>query len=291
MSGGAASAPADATATGSSAVDPASILQGMPLPDAAAARQGARDVAMGVLVSGVTGAVIASVAWSRGLRAWRRRHFLDTLNVSINTYDPVKGTFHFRTLHETPLASILPPHGCRVVQSAAEVAAKTNHNLLELPPETEYVVHLRVANLLSSSCAKEWIALDAGSPRVRQVPYVIALTAEPPRPGGQKIRAMVLQRATIAALAKLPPDTPLPPMSGIAGARTDIDAAAYQEKPATLSTVSGSGGGRTRWNLVKLLSRMYCEEAGMTPEELAAAAPERWPTRRRFSNLMLCAHA
>lgn len=228
-----------------------------------------------MVVSGATAAVVSSFMWSRGLVRFRRRQFLDVLNVSLNTYNPALRRFTFRTVHEGPLATILPPQAERAVARAAAAAQRAPDCVVQLPEDVEFVVYNRLSNLLSSQCHSEWRRLDAGDPGVREEPYVVVLTAEPlsgAAPGmarwgarQTKVRAMLLRRDTVATLAAVPPDAPQP------------------------EWVRKSNSAR--WALLTRLSRRYCDETGLTAAELAALAPEQWPTQRRFWNLMLCSAA
>eukprot|EP01065_Artemidia_motanka_P027331 TRINITY_DN3253_c1_g1_i1.p1 TRINITY_DN3253_c1_g1~~TRINITY_DN3253_c1_g1_i1.p1 ORF type:complete len:314 (+),score=92.69 TRINITY_DN3253_c1_g1_i1:55-942(+) len=247
------------------------------------ARQSAKEIATGVVVSGLTGAALASLAWSRGLRAWRARRFLDTLQISINSFEPARNRFVFRTIHEAPLADLLPPAGCNEVIKAAQSAQTTSDHLLDLSEQTEYVVYNRIGNLVSSGCARQWFSMDMQSDSVREEPYVIALTAEPPTASGAKLRAMLLRRSTLAKLAAMPLDQPLPNASAVTR-----DAARHYAACSFSQLDSSASGGLARWRLMLRLAHRYCDEAGLTPEELAVLPHDRWPTKHRFWNVMMC---
>ncbi|MEX0717889.1 MAG: hypothetical protein WD066_14945 [Planctomycetaceae bacterium] len=113
--------------------------------------------------------------WKDG-RAWRKRHFLQRVNCSLNLLDG--DTLRIRTFFEMPLRDILLGNetAMRRVLAAAQRTSKENP-FLALPEAESWHVLNAVLNEISERCALGTLAADMGLP-VRRAPYVFGLTCE-----------------------------------------------------------------------------------------------------------------
>eukprot|EP01063_Lacrimia_lanifica_P028462 TRINITY_DN4157_c0_g1_i1.p1 TRINITY_DN4157_c0_g1~~TRINITY_DN4157_c0_g1_i1.p1 ORF type:complete len:270 (+),score=95.35 TRINITY_DN4157_c0_g1_i1:61-870(+) len=141
-----------------------------------------------------------------GTRNWRKRRFLQVVNVSLNAYEPRAKTaskrFYFRTLSELQLADILPPVGARKLRRAATRTSK-EAPIITLDHRTStWIANNTIANQLSSMCAGGFLARDMGLPH-ETAWYVMCLTAESTNDARtHKIRAMLMKESTLRMFAE-----------------------------------------------------------------------------------------
>jgi hypothetical protein len=148
------------------------------------------------------GAVFTIIGWylgkRRGMAQWKKKEFLDRINVSLNTI--ADGTLKIRTLTEKSCHEVFL--NSTAVDAVAAACLKTTPEDPILPfPREEYWHFLNpVLNEISEQFSEGMIRRDMGLP-VRSERYVICLTFEC---AGQmrtrKLRAMVIQRKLLEEL-------------------------------------------------------------------------------------------
>eukprot|EP00659_Diplonema_papillatum_P012468 gene12468-19289_t len=150
------------------------------------------------------------LATALGVRKWMQRSFLDTVNCSLNVYDPKEpGKLFYRTLSERQMKEFVPSAmGRWEVTRAASRTTRRDDSLVRLSPGTAWLVNNAVANQLSSLCAGAFLARDLGNESsVRCDHYVICLTAECTMVSRMhKIRAMVIKESSLIELSKITDD-------------------------------------------------------------------------------------
>ncbi len=143
------------------------------------------------------------VAWWKARQRWRRREFLDRLNVSLNLL--VDGKLLIRTLLEKSCQDIfLNSMAVKEVLKASGQTTPTDP-LLPLPQEDYWYYLNAVLNEVGEKFSAGQIRRDLGEP-VRRGLYLVALTFEcAGEMKTRKIRAMVIRKEL---LVDLPAETP-----------------------------------------------------------------------------------
>ena len=153
------------------------------------------------------GAALAVSGWYLGKRrartVWRKREFLDRLNISLNVIEGDR--LLIRTLIEKSCAEIFLNAIAVDTVNAASRQTSEDSPLLPLP-EDDYWYYLNaVLNEVSEKFADGQIRRDMGLPVHRQT-YLICLTSECAGAiRSRKVRAMVIQKQR---LESLPAETP-----------------------------------------------------------------------------------
>lgn len=160
--------------------------------------------ALGIELAGAfIGGLLAGwlVAWRAG-RRWRRREFLDRINISLNAVQD--GVLLLRTLHESSLEDVFL--NSKAVRTVLRAARRTTVGDPILPIDDEDVSwHLlnSVLNVVSEQFAEGVVCRDLGLP-VRCEHYVICLTCEAEGlTRTRKVRAMVVREDTLEQFAKV----------------------------------------------------------------------------------------
>lgn len=143
------------------------------------------------------------VAWWKARQRWRRREFLDRINVSLNLL--VDGKLLIRTLLEKSCQDIfLNRVAVKEVLKASGHTTPTDP-LLPLPQEDYWYYLNAVLNEVGEKFSAGQIRRDLGEP-VRRGLYLVALTFEcAGEMKTRKIRAMVIRKEL---LVDLPAETP-----------------------------------------------------------------------------------
>lgn len=143
------------------------------------------------------------VAWWKARQRWRRREFLDRLNVSLNLL--ADGKLLIRTLLEKSCQDIfLNSMAVKEVLKASSHTTPTDP-LLPLPQEDYWYYLNAVLNEVGEKFSAGQIRRDLGEP-VRRGLYLVALTFEcAGEMKTRKIRAMVIRKEL---LVDLPAETP-----------------------------------------------------------------------------------
>jgi hypothetical protein len=148
---------------------------------------------VGVLVA----SAIASFLLGRWLgmyqsrRDWKRKEFLDRLNVSLNAFHD--GTLHIRTILERPLDEVF--HNDLAVKKIHEACARTTaeNPLLPMRPKDCWFLLNFVVNAIAEHFSAGAVRREAGEP-VRVVRYALFLTCEVVEAGRiRKVRAMLIR--------------------------------------------------------------------------------------------------
>jgi len=154
-----------------------------------------------------SGLAMMVVGWWIGKRraqsAWRKKEFLDRLNVSLNSIHD--GRLLIRTVLEKSCQEIFL--NTVAVETVLDASRKTTANDSTLPlPKDDYWYYLNsVLNEIAEKFALGAVRRDLGQP-VQVASYVICLTCES---AGElktrKVRAMLIQKRLLEAL---PPECP-----------------------------------------------------------------------------------
>ena len=128
-------------------------------------------------------------------RSWQKRQFLNTLNLSLNSYCTTSRTFKFRTLMEAnDLKVFVPEAAISHLTSAAKQTKSEDNYIIKMNPITYDLICVALVNSLSEKCAEGFLARDMGSQQILAEKYVMCLTAEDTKVSKQhKIRAMIMQ--------------------------------------------------------------------------------------------------
>jgi hypothetical protein len=124
-------------------------------------------------------------------RAWKKKEFLDRLNVSLNAFHD--GTLHIRTLLERPLDEVF--HNDLAAKKIREACARTTvaNPLLPLRPKDCWFLLNFVLNAVAEHFSAGAVRREAGEP-VRAVRYALFLTCEVVEAGRmRKVRAMLVR--------------------------------------------------------------------------------------------------
>lgn len=155
----------------------------------------------------IVGLVLMALGWFVGRRRahadWRKREFLDRLNISLNTID--RGTLKIRTLSEKTCEQVfLNSAAADTVQKLARKTTAANP-ILPIPAAEQWFYLNSVLNDLSEQFAAGILKRDMGG-TVATAIYLIALTCETAGDmKTRKIRAMVCQKSL---LLNLPMEVP-----------------------------------------------------------------------------------
>lgn len=151
------------------------------------------------------GLVLAAIGWwlgrSRARSQWKKREFLDRLNISLNILRPGE-PLQIRTLLEKRCEEVfLNAAGVEDVLHAAR-HTKPDNPLLPLPVGEYWYFLNAVLNELSERFALGQIRRDMGLP-VNLATYVICLTCEcAGELRTRKVRAMVIRKDSLQALSQ-----------------------------------------------------------------------------------------
>ncbi len=140
----------------------------------------------------------------RARQQWRQREFLTRLNISLNTLH--EGKLFIRTLAEMSLEAVFPnPAAVTRLRQAIQKTTADN----PIPPLSEedfWPVLNCVLNVISEKFSDGYIRKDLGYP-VKTAKYLICLTRErAAEMRTSKIRAMVIQKATLLNLPEHEPE-------------------------------------------------------------------------------------
>lgn len=162
-----------------------------------------RDRGIAWAVTAALAALTGVIGYWRARQHWRRREFLDRLNVSLNLLDD--GTLLIRTLLEKSCHDIFL--NTVAVKEVLKASTRTTaeNPLLPLPQEDYWYYLNAVLNEIGEKFSVGQIQRDLGQP-VRRGVYVIALTFEcAGEMKTRKIRAMLIRKEL---LVNLPGETP-----------------------------------------------------------------------------------
>ncbi len=147
----------------------------------------------------VAAAGIASyVAGYRTRSRWRKRNFLDRLNVSLTSID--NGQLKIRTILEMDCQDIFL--NSSAAAAVVKYASQTTENdpLLPIPKDDCWQYLNAVLNEISERFAAGQVKQDMGLP-VRQGSYLLCLTCERAGPmRTQKIRGMLIRKQLLESL-------------------------------------------------------------------------------------------
>ncbi|WP_010585323.1 hypothetical protein [Schlesneria paludicola] len=181
----------------------------------------------------LTGLLLMAIGWfvgrKRALADWKKKEFLDRLNVSLNTIE--SGTLKIRTLSEKRSEEVFLNSAATdaIIRMARRTTAE--NPLLPIPTDELWFYLNSVLNDLSEQFADGLLKRDMGGP-VKAATYLISLTCE--SAGAmrtRKIRAMVIQKNT---LVNLPEECPKleATQHGTRWKTLQFLAAEYQKNPA-----------------------------------------------------------
>jgi hypothetical protein len=173
------------------------------------------DTVVGLVVEGVSqywfealaSLLLVALGWTvgrwRARRAWTRRDFLGRINISLNSFEG--GKLLIRTIVEKPLDDVFINRAAVDRVRAAAQATSEQRPLLVLSAADRWPVLNCVLNQVSERFAEGHLRRDLGHP-VKLESYMLCLTRE--RSGDvrtDKVRAMLIKKATLAALPEQPP--------------------------------------------------------------------------------------
>ena len=155
----------------------------------------------------LTGLFIMAVGWFFGQRraqaSWKKKEFLDRLNVSLNSIDD--GTLLIRTVLEKSCKDVFLNDVA--VAAIREASVRTSEQDPTLPlPEAEYWYYLNsVLNEVAEQFSEGQLRRDMGLP-VNVKRYQICLTSEcAGELKTRKVRAMLIQTSLLDALPEEQP--------------------------------------------------------------------------------------
>jgi hypothetical protein len=149
----------------------------------------------------------AAIGWFFGRRrakaAWKKREFLDRLNVSLNSIQ--EGRLRIRTLLEKRCEDVfLNTVATEAVLKAARETTPSD-SILPLPREDYWYYLNAILNEVSEKFAAGQLSRDLGI-SVRCDVYLICLTCECSGPmRTRKVRAMLIRKSLLRALPEQPP--------------------------------------------------------------------------------------
>lgn len=155
----------------------------------------------------VTAAVLMAVGWFFGRRraeaAWRKREFLDRLNVSLNSIEG--GVLKIRTLSEKRCEDVFL--NVSASDQVMAMARKTTLQdpLLPISKDDAWFFLNAVLNDLSEQFAAGYLRRDQGI-AISVATYLVCLTCEcAGNVRTRKVRAMVIRKELLLALPESPP--------------------------------------------------------------------------------------
>ncbi|NUQ62385.1 MAG: hypothetical protein HUU20_07845 [Pirellulales bacterium] len=152
----------------------------------------------------VAAAGVASYLAGRRARSrWRRRDFLDRLNVTLSSIDD--GTLRIRTILEMDCEQIFL--NATAAKSVVALARRTTADdpILPIPKEDCWQYLNAVLNEISERFADGHIKRDLGLP-VQRGQYVLCLTCERAGPvRTQKVRGMLIRKSLLTAFPREEP--------------------------------------------------------------------------------------
>jgi hypothetical protein len=155
----------------------------------------------------LTGLFVMAIGWYFGQRraqaSWKKKEFLDRLNVSLNAIDG--GTLLIRTVLEKSCKDVFLNDVA--VEAIREASGKTSEQDPTLPlPESEYWYYLNsVLNEVAEQFSEGQLRRDMGLP-VTVKRYLICLTSEcAGELKTRKVRAMLIQSTLLDALPEEQP--------------------------------------------------------------------------------------
>lgn len=155
----------------------------------------------------LTGLFIMAVGWFFGQRraqaSWKKKEFLDRLNVSLNSID--QGTLLIRTVLEKSCKEVFLNDVA--VAAIREASVRTSEQDPTLPlPEAEYWYYLNsVLNEVAEQFSEGQLRRDMGLP-VTVTRYQICLTSEcAGELKTRKVRAMLIQASVLDTLPEEQP--------------------------------------------------------------------------------------
>lgn len=174
--------------------------------------QGVIDAVEGLILDHwtkfVVGALFMVLGWMlgkyRARQQWRRREFLNRLNISLNTLQ--NNRLLIRTLYEGMLSDVIlnSTAEANIIQAARKTSEA--NPLLEFPKEDYWHYLNPVLNQISEQFSEGLLRKDMGQ-QVACATYLICLTCE--NAGDlrtRKVRAMVIQKAQLANIDNHQPD-------------------------------------------------------------------------------------
>ncbi|MEZ6064288.1 MAG: hypothetical protein R3B90_00950 [Planctomycetaceae bacterium] len=149
----------------------------------------------------------AGIGWFFGHRkarqAWRKKEFLDRLNVSLNTLHD--GKLLIRTLLEKRCEDIFLNKVASETVLKAAGQTTSSDSLLPLPPADYWYYLNAVLNEISEKFADGLLRRDLGIP-VRGETYLVCITCEcAGAMRTRKLRAMLVQKRVLQQLPAEPP--------------------------------------------------------------------------------------
>ena len=155
----------------------------------------------------ITGLILMGLGWyfgrRRALADWKKREFLDRLNVSLNSID--NGTLKIRTLSEKRCEEVfLNSAASDAIQKIAKQTTATDP-ILPIPADENWFYLNSVLNDLSEQFAAGLLKRDMQG-AVKSATYLVVLTCEVAgEMKTRKIRAMVIQKLLLMGLpAEIP---------------------------------------------------------------------------------------
>ncbi|MEO1993691.1 MAG: hypothetical protein ABGZ17_00270 [Planctomycetaceae bacterium] len=154
-----------------------------------------------------TGLVLMAAGWCFGRyrekTAWKKRKFLDRLNVTLNSIRG--GKFRIRTILEKRCEDVFLNSVASATITAAAEKTTADDAIIPLP-ERDYWYYLNdVLNEISEKFALGQLQADIGKP-VKATTYVMTLTCESDGPlRTRKIRAMLIRKELLANLPEKMP--------------------------------------------------------------------------------------
>ncbi len=158
--------------------------------------------------------LVVGLWWGRrrALRAWRKKEFLDRLNVSLNLIED--GTLLIRTMLETSLDAVLLNKVASEKVLAASRKTTPEQPLLPLAKDEAWFLLNAVLNLVAErfspgEIVRDAAGVDATIRKPKKIKYLLCLTCEAygesRRLRTRKIRAMMLRRELLLNLPDEPP--------------------------------------------------------------------------------------
>lgn len=151
----------------------------------------------------VAAGVASYLVGRRARSRWRKREFLNRLNVSLTRIED--GTLQIRTILEMDCEEVfLNPSAAKAV---VELARRTTDDdpMLPIPEDDSWLYLNAVLNEISERFAIGHVRCDLGLPVERGV-YLLCLTCERAGPvRTQKIRAMLVRKSMLTALPEVEP--------------------------------------------------------------------------------------
>ena len=165
------------------------------------------EAASGYWFEAITSAALMVTGWLLGVwrarQQWQERNFLERLNISLNMLHD--GRLQIRTLAEKPLEDVFGnPEALTRLQRAIKKTT-TDRPVPPLAQADVWPLLNCILNVISEQFSAGYLRRDLGYP-VKSATYLLCLTCErAPEIRTSKIRAMVMQKAT---LLNLPSDEP-----------------------------------------------------------------------------------